>query len=150
MDGLPFGIKIVFGGVIRPGSGDIRLSAYQDFLSAYRAYLAYAQDPSSKISAVPHPRRTDELMPFFDADGRPYREKLEAARMTVSLVSKSPETIDALLMLMKRVRAIAAARANYSPGDIPGELFKNLFAAHHSFVAAARKELGLAVMPGDV
>ena len=44
---------------------DIRLSAYKDFLSAYRAYLAFVQDPSSKITAVPHPRRPDELMPFL-------------------------------------------------------------------------------------
>jgi len=74
---------------------DIRLSAYQEFLSAYREYLAFIQDPNSKITAVPHPRRPDELMPFFDANGRSYREKLESARTGVTLVSQEPETRDA-------------------------------------------------------
>jgi hypothetical protein len=64
------------------------LATYQDFLTAYREYLSFAQDPNAKISAIPHPRRSDEMMPFFDADGRPYKEKLEATRMAVSLVSE--------------------------------------------------------------
>jgi hypothetical protein len=128
---------------------DIRLSAYQDFLSAYRRYLAFAQDPAARITAVPHPRRTDELMPYFDADGLPYKEDLEAARMSVSLVSERPETRDALFLLMRRVRAIAAARARQSPGEIPEDSYLSLFAAHNAFVSAARKELGLPEMPGD-
>lgn len=115
---------------------DIRLSAYKDFLSAYREYLAFVQDPSSKITAIPHPRRKDELMPFFDADGRPYREKLESARMGVTLVSREPETRDAIFLLMRRVRAIAAARAGKSPAKIPDDLFPNLFAAHNAFMSA--------------
>jgi hypothetical protein len=129
---------------------DIRLSAYQDFLSAYREYLAFAQDPNSKITAVPHPRRADELMPFFDASGTPYKEKLEATRMNVSLVSQAQETRDALFMLMSRVRAIAAARASQTPGEIPEESYRNLFAAHNAFVGAARNELGLPLMAGDI
>lgn len=129
---------------------DIRLSAYKDFLSAYREYLAFVQDPSSKITAIPHPRRQDELMPFFDADGRPYREKLESARMGVTLVSQEPGTRDAVFLLMRRVRAIAAARASKPPTEMADELFPNLFAAHNAFVSAARKELGLPDIPGDL
>ncbi len=129
---------------------DIRLSAYKDFLSAYRAYLAFVQDPGSKITAVPHPRRPDELMPFFDAEGRPYREKLESARMGITLVSEKPETRDAVFLLMRRVRAIAAARATKLPDEMPDDLFPNLFAAHNAFISAARKELGLPNMPGDL
>jgi hypothetical protein len=129
---------------------DIRLSAYKDFLSAYRAYLAFTQDPNSKITAIQHPRRTDELIPLFDADGRPYREKLEGARMTVTLVSQNAVTRDALFLVMQRVRAIAAARAIHSPDEMPDELFLNLFAAHNAFESAARNELGLPPIAGDL
>jgi hypothetical protein len=122
---------------------DIRLSAYQEFLAAYREYLAFVQDPAANISAVPHPRRSDDMMPFFDSNGRAYKEKLEATRMTVNLVSEFPETIDALLRLMQRVRNMAAARSTYAPSEIPEALWDTLFAAHDGFVAAARKELGL-------
>jgi hypothetical protein len=129
---------------------DIRLSSYQSFLSAYREFLAFIQDPSSKITTVPHPSRTGELMPFFDEVGRPYREKLESARMGVTLVSQEPETRDALFLVMRRVRAIAAARATKPPGEIASDLFQDLFAAHNAFMAAARKELGLPNMSGDL
>ena len=46
--------------------------------------------------------------------------------------------------------AIAAARATQLPGEIPEELFRNLFAAHNTFVSAARDELGLPTMTGDL
>ena len=128
---------------------DIRLSTYKDFLSAYREYIAYAQAPTAKITAVPHPTRDGEMMPFFDDDGRPYKEKLEATRMAVSLVSELPETRDALLLLMRRARSVAAARAVHSPGDITSEVFQELFAAHNAFVSAARRELGLLDRSGD-
>lgn len=128
---------------------DIRLANYQEFLTAYREYLSFAQDPAAKISAIPHPRRDDEMMPFFDAEGRPYKEKLEAARMGVSLVSELPETRDALLVLMQRVRQIAAARATHSPDDVPEQLYPALFAAHDAFISAARRELGLSERSGS-
>jgi hypothetical protein len=83
------------------------------------------------------------MMPFFDADGRPHKEKLEASRMAVNLVSEFPETIDALLYLMQRVRNLAAARATYIPADIPQDLWNALFVVHNDFVAATRRELGL-------
>ncbi|MGC1285561.1 MAG: hypothetical protein WA895_21675 [Streptosporangiaceae bacterium] len=123
---------------------DIRLTAYQEFLAAYREYLAFVQDPAAKILAIPHPRRSDDMMPFFDSDGRPHKERLEAARMAVNLVSESAETIDALLHLMQRVRNLAAARATYEPADMPQDLWDVLFAAHNGFVVATRQELGLA------
>jgi hypothetical protein len=89
-------------------------------------------------------------MPFFDAGGRPFREKLESTRMGATLVSQESATRDAIFLIMRRVRAIAAARATNQPGEIPNDLFQNLFAAHNSFIAAARKELGLPDMPGDL
>lgn len=126
---------------------DIRLAIYQDFLSAYREYLAFIQDPAAKISAVPHPRRSDDMMPFFDSDGMPHKERLEATRMAVNLVSEFPETTDALLHLMRRVRNLAGARASYSPTEIPQDLWEAVFAAHNKFVIATRKELGLVEIP---
>jgi hypothetical protein len=89
-------------------------------------------------------------MPFFDADGRRYREKLESARMGVTLVSQETETRDAIFLLMRRVRAIAAARASKLPDEIADDLFPDLFAAHNAFISAARRELGLPNMPGDL
>jgi hypothetical protein len=86
-------------------------------------------------------------MPFFDSDGRPYKEKLEATRMTVNLVSERLETRDALFLLMRRVRALAGARAVHSPDQIPNELFRRVFEAHNAFMSATRKELGLPDVP---
>ena len=122
---------------------DIRLGVYQDFLSAYREYLAFVQDPAAMISAVPHPRRSDDMMPFFDSDGRSHKERLEATRMAVNLVSEHSETIEALRLLMRRVRNLAAARATHSPSEIPQDLWTVLFEAHNAFVVATRRELGL-------
>lgn len=58
---------------------DIRLRTYNEFVAAYRQYVAFAVDPAARITAVPHPWAADELMPFFDELGRPYKERLEAA-----------------------------------------------------------------------
>jgi hypothetical protein len=89
-------------------------------------------------------------MPFFDAEGRPYKEELEAARMRAVLVSGQAETRDAVFLVMGRVRSIAAARAEFGPGNFPEKLFPELFIAHNKFMTAARRELGLADMPGDL
>jgi hypothetical protein len=126
---------------------DVRLSAYEGFLSAYRALLAYILDPGSIITAVPHPTYKGDMMPYFDESGRSYREKLEAARMTVFLVTESPETIDAARFLMRRVRNLAGLRAEYEPSQIPENMFRDLFDAHDAFTAAARSELGLSTIP---
>ena len=84
------------------------------------------------------------MMPFFDSEGRPHKERLEASRMAVNLVSEFPETMDSLLYLMQRVRNLAGARAAYAPAEIPQDLWIALFAAHNDFVRATRRELGLA------
>jgi hypothetical protein len=52
---------------------DIRLTAYTKFLAAFRAYVAFASEPTAKITAVPHPRISGELMPFFDERGTQYK-----------------------------------------------------------------------------
>jgi hypothetical protein len=122
---------------------DIRLSSYSDFLSAYRQYIAFALDPGAHITATPHPRKPNEVMPFFDETGRPYRENLEAAMMAIRLVSERRETSDTAKDLVDHARRIAAARAAHSEHDIPHELFDQLWRAHHKFLVAARHELDL-------
>ena len=84
------------------------------------------------------------MMPFFDKDGLPYREKLEATRMAVTLVSERSETRNAVLALMRRARNLAASRAKQVPSEMSSEMFEALFAAQDAFERAARCELGLA------
>ncbi|HEY7812804.1 MAG TPA: hypothetical protein VIC62_06165, partial [Nakamurella sp.] len=121
-------------------------STYSDFLAAYRQYIAFTLEPTARISAVRHPRRPDELMPFFDEAGRPYREKFEGAIMAVRLVSDRPATSEAAGELINRARHIAAARATHSAQDIPNELFEELWRVQAKFMLATRRELGLTDM----
>lgn len=98
---------------------DIRLSTYKDFLSAYRQNFAFTLEPGAKINNVVRPELPDEPLPYFDENGRPYKEKLDATLMAVRLVSEMPETLDALNSLVMRVRGIAAVRATYAADDVP-------------------------------
>lgn len=122
---------------------DIRLTAYKDFLSAYREYIAFTLEPTASITARPHPRRSGDMMPYFDEAGRRYLEKLDAARTAVRLVSGTPEIGDILDLLVRRARRIAAARAAHAADEIPDNYWQELFDAEHALVTAARKELGL-------
>jgi len=122
---------------------DIRLLAYKDFLAAYREYIAFTLEPTANISARPHPRRPGDMMPYVDEVGRPYLEKLDAARITVRLVSELPATGDILDLLVRRARRIAAARATHGAQEIPDDDWQKLWAAEHEFVTAARQEMGL-------
>lgn len=67
--------------------------------------------------------------------------------MAVALVSESEATVEATRQLMRRVRNLAALRAQYSPGEFPEEIFHQLFDSHDAFIAAARNELGLIAIP---
>ncbi|MEU7141693.1 hypothetical protein ABZ942_19740 [Nocardia sp. NPDC046473] len=126
---------------------DIRLSTYNEFVSAYRQYVAFALEPAARISAVPHPRLPNELMPFFDEAGRPYKERLESAWIAARLVFESHETANAGLQVVTAARQVAAARAIHGAQDVPSELFAQLWTAQYTFVASARRELGLRVLP---
>jgi hypothetical protein len=123
---------------------DIRISAYRDFLAAYRHYVAFALEPAAKITAVPHPRYPGELIPFFDEAGRPYKERLEGEFAAVRLLSESQETVDSAGRVVMAVRQIAAARATVTQADIPPAAFKNLAVAEQELFSAVRRELGLA------
>ena len=82
-------------------------------------------------------------MPFFDEKGRPYKEKLEAARTAARLVAECEETAIAIARLVNLARQIAAARADTAADAIPPEMFDNLWSAERAFLVAARQELGL-------
>jgi hypothetical protein len=128
---------------------DIRLTAYSEFLSAYREYVAFTGEPNVKITTAPHPRHPGELMPFFDERGTRYKEKFEATVTTARLVSEQPQTEAALMTLVRRARRVAAERATHSVETVPPEAFKELWDAQNQsvFVATARLELGLPEMP---
>jgi hypothetical protein len=128
---------------------DIRLKAYEDFLSAYREFIAFSLEPTAKITAAPHPRHRGEMMPYFDETGRRYNENLSSARMTVSLVAERPETTEAMSALVLYARTVAASRTSLAPDEIDEEAFLRLFAAHDQFVRAARQELGLPLIPSQ-
>lgn len=125
---------------------DIRLATYNEFLSAYRQYVAFTLEPTANIAAIPHPRLPDQMMPFFDETGRPYKEKLESAFTAVRLVSDLPDTVRTCVFLVRAARQIAAARATLSESDLPSEPFEKLWSAEKEFLAAAREELGLSAM----
>ncbi|GAA1633591.1 hypothetical protein [Nocardia ninae] len=125
---------------------DIRIATYNEFVAAYRQYVAFALDPEARISAAPHPWIVGELMPFFEEAGRPYKERLESAWVSARLTYESIETARAGLRVLTAARQVAAARGTYGASEIPSELFKELWTAQDSFVAAARKELGLAAI----
>ncbi|MEV4173872.1 hypothetical protein [Nonomuraea sp. NPDC049709] len=122
---------------------DIRLATYSEFVSAYRQYVAFALEPGVKIAAVPNPREPDDLMPFFNEEGRPYKERLDTASVAVRLVSESPDTMKACAAVVQRVRRIAAERAAHSETEIPSEAFRALWLAQDDFLDATRRELDL-------
>jgi hypothetical protein len=122
---------------------DIRLSAYNDFLAAYRQYFAFVLDPAAKVTRVERRELPDEPLPYFDEHGRPYKERMDAALMVVRLVSEHPETLEALNTLVMAVRAVALARSTHAAEAIPQNLFNQMWAAQQTFLMAAREELGL-------
>jgi hypothetical protein len=130
---------------------DVRLTAYNEFLTAFRQYIAFILEPTSTILVAPHPRQPGELMPFFDKEGTPYKEKFEATKTAVRLVSSSAATLDAQGRLVVRARRIAAARASQQVSEIPSEEFQGLWYSEMEFIVAARQELGLTVLqaPGS-
>jgi hypothetical protein len=62
-----------------------------------------------------------------------------------TLVSERRETREAVLLLVRRVRNLAAARAKYASNDMPSDFFEAVFAAHDDFELEAKRELGTGV-----
>jgi hypothetical protein len=122
---------------------DIRLSAYGDFVSAYRQFVAFAMEPGAKITAKPNPRNAGKVLPFFDAEGRPYKERLEAAAVRVLVVSESSDTMRTSNDVVESVRRIAAARATHSETDVPHDVFVGFITAQKEFLSAVRRDLDL-------
>ncbi|MEU5002048.1 hypothetical protein [Streptomyces sp. NPDC021622] len=109
--------------------------------------MAYTLEPTANITAVQHPRKPDSLMPFFDAAGWPYKEKLEEASMAVRLVTESAETLSATGDVVRCVRQLAALRATHCASALPVNDFERLQLAQNAFLTAVRRELGLTTIP---
>jgi hypothetical protein len=126
---------------------DIRLSAYKEFLGAYRQYIAFTVEPTAKITAIPHPRAPNTLIPLFDEVGRSYKERIDEASIAARLVSESSETTDAIMRLSRCARAVAASRASHGIDDMPSEVFERLWSAQDAVLVTFRRELGLPPAP---
>ncbi|MFD1545989.1 hypothetical protein [Nonomuraea guangzhouensis] len=123
---------------------DIRLAAYTSFLNAFREYVAYVLQPTVQITAVPRPGPPNDLMPFFDERGSAYKERLEATKTALRLISGRLEVVQASNAMIRHARLLAADRATHQADDIPPTRFERLWSAEREFVLAAREELGLA------
>ncbi|WP_280220017.1 hypothetical protein [Nocardia neocaledoniensis] len=124
---------------------DRRLTVYAEFSSAYRAYVAFALEPTANIVMKQHPQ-IPEMMPFFDDAGRPYKERLEAAVTAVRLVCETDATRHASSKVLSAVRQVAAARATSAADAVAPELFSRLWTAQYEFINAARAEVGLTAL----
>ncbi|WP_209666129.1 hypothetical protein [Amycolatopsis magusensis] len=122
---------------------DIRLSAYNDFLLAYRQYVVFAVHAAARTSASQGSEKTDGNVPHLDESVIPYEEKLEASAGVVRLVSERQTTPDAAKRLVLRSRQVVAATSDHPEQGTPGELIEQLSRANEEFVTAARLELGL-------
>jgi hypothetical protein len=91
---------------------DIRLTAFTDFASAFRQYVAFALEPKANIGAMPHPRMPAEMMPFFDESGTPHKDKLESTALAVYLVCEFPETVHACMLVCRRQQPSDRVRAS--------------------------------------
>lgn len=126
---------------------DIRLQTHGDFVAAYRAMMAYISSPDVTITSAPHPRRSGEMIPYFDEIGREIRERMEAAVTKIRLVSLSAEAAYFASEVTYAVRDLAGARASHSHDQMPDELFTKLFALQQRFLTAARSEVDLPELP---
>jgi hypothetical protein len=123
---------------------DIRLASYTSYLTAFREYVAYALRPTAQVQAVPRPQEPNDLMPFFDEAGSAYKERLEATKTALRLISGGPDVVRASNAMVRYARMLAADRATCNVDAIPPERFEGLWSAERQFVLAARVELGLA------
>ncbi|MRH92268.1 hypothetical protein GFY24_33365 [Nocardia sp. SYP-A9097] len=122
---------------------DIRLAAYTSYLNAFREYVAYVQRPGAHMSVVPRPLPPHDPMPIFDESGSGYKERLEATKTVLRLVSGQPRVVRASNLMVRCARQMAADRAVHAVEALPSERFEQLWSAEREFVLAARGELGL-------
>jgi hypothetical protein len=122
---------------------DMRLQRYTEFLTAFREYVSYILLPTAQVIAVRRAKSPHDLMPFFDETGTRYKEKLEAAKTAVRLVSERPQLIEASKAMVQHARSLAAERATVPVESMPPEKFALLWSAERAFVSLARTEVGL-------
>jgi hypothetical protein len=122
---------------------DIRLAAYTAFIDAFRDYVAYVLRPDARITSAPRPRPPYDLMPFFDEEGTPYRERLESSKTRLRLVCERAPVVAASNEMVRHARLLAAERAAHDADHIAGKLFEQLWQSEREFVLAARQEFEL-------
>jgi hypothetical protein len=123
---------------------DIRLAAYTSYLTAFREYIAYVLRPTTRVSTVQRPRKPYDPMPFFEDQGSVYKERLDAAKTALRLVSGRPDVVQASNEMVRQARLLAADRATHDIDALAPERFERLWSSEREFVLAAREELGLA------
>lgn len=123
---------------------DIRIDAYIRFLTAFREYIAYVLRPTTRVLAVPRPRKPHDLMPVFDDAGSPFKERLDAAKTALRLIAASPRAVRACNTMIRHARLLAADRATHEVDAVASGRFEDLWSSEREFVLAAREELGLA------
>jgi hypothetical protein len=128
---------------------DTRRQTYSVFVSAVRAYIAYAQSPRASVTAIDDPL-TGVPIPILDETGTSYRERVHVANASVRLVADSAVTIEHARQLSRAVRRAVAARAEHGPGRIPDEIYRALWESERQFINTARQELGMDLVDYDV
>jgi hypothetical protein len=128
---------------------DIRLRGFTEFLTAFREYVAYASIPTVHIEVVTRPGPPHDSMPFFDETGTAYKERLEATKTSLRMITSRSGTVTASTAMVQNARSLAAARATHGVDTIPTEHFERLWRSEHEFVSEARRELGLSPMPSS-
>ena len=98
---------------------DIRLSAYTEYLNAFREFIAYLLRPSIRVVAAPRPVEPYDLMPFFDEAGSIYRERLEATKTAIRLISSDSDVVQACNVMVHQARRLAAERAEETSRPFP-------------------------------
>lgn len=126
---------------------DIRLQAFDDFVTAYRGMMAYISSPEAGITSTPHPRRAGEWIPYFSESGQLFRERLEIAVSRLRLVVLSGDTSRCAHAVVYALRDLAAARAEHPHDGMPDDLYLRFFEVQQRFLTAARAEVGLPELP---
>lgn len=125
---------------------DIRLNRYGDFVSAFRDYIAYVQQPDATVTAVQRPVPPHDMMPVLGDAGLSYTQRFDTAKTAMRLVTSSPQVIETSRAMVHCARDLAALRATTDPAYLPAGLYKRLWETERAFMNAARVELGLSTL----
>src|SRR5262245_25499068 len=107
----------------QPQWRDIRLAGYSDCLNAFREFITYVLRADVEIVMVPRPEEPHDPMPFFDSEGTAYRQRLEATKTAVRLISGGPDIIQSCNSMVRHARLLASDRASLGIGEVSSDRF---------------------------